>query len=82
MVDVDMFEREQDGFLGFAFTNTSIESLLQFPFWFAVVQTTLLMLLPWLSLLPFSSRFSLRTMLIATTLLAVVLGLMVWTIRS
>jgi len=82
MIDDGIFESEWDGFHGFAFSNSSSETLLQFPFWFAVVQTTFLMSLPWLSLLPLSSRFSLRTMLIATTLVAVVLGVMTWKLRS
>lgn len=35
--------------------------------------------LPWL---PFSKRFSLRTLLIVTTLIAVVLGIIVWAVRN
>jgi hypothetical protein len=46
------------------------------PCWFGLLFTTTLWALPWL---PF--RFSLRTMLIATTLVAVVLGLIVWLSR-
>ena len=37
-------------------------------------------LLPWLPWMP--GRFSLRTLLIATTLVAVVLGLIVWLRRT
>ena len=43
------------------------------PHWLLVILSAVLTALPWL---PF--RFSLRTMLIATTLIAVVLGLSVW----
>jgi hypothetical protein len=46
------------------------------PFWFPMLLTTLLVVAPWLQSL--SWRFSLRTLLIATTLVAVVLGLVVW----
>ena len=46
------------------------------PYWLAVLLVGMSASLPWLSLLP--KRFSLRTLLIATTLVAVVLGLIVW----
>jgi hypothetical protein len=42
-----------------------------FPHWIAVLMTTLLGVAPWL---PWSRRFSLRALLIATTLVAVGLG--------
>ena len=44
------------------------------PTWFAAVVCGVLAALPWLPI----KRFSLRTLLIATTLVAVVLGLAVW----
>src|SRR5262245_34253035 len=44
-----------------------------FPYWFAVLTTALVATLPWLRL-----RFSLRTLLIATTIIAVALGIVVW----
>ena len=43
------------------------------PYWWLVWPTSLLVMLPWIHW-----RFSLRTLLIATTLVAVVLGLIVW----
>jgi hypothetical protein len=43
------------------------------PYWFAVVSGAVCSVVPWLP-----SRFTLRTLLIATTLVAVVLGLVVW----
>jgi hypothetical protein len=46
------------------------------PHWFAMLFTLVLGVLPWLRW-----RFSLRTLIIATTLIAVVLGLVVWTIH-
>jgi hypothetical protein len=42
------------------------------PYWFWVLLTTTLAGIPWL--LTWESRFSLRRLLIATTLIAVVLG--------
>jgi hypothetical protein len=48
------------------------------PSWFPVLLTATIAGIPWLSTV---SRFSLRTLLIATTLVAVVLGLIVWLSR-
>jgi|tagenome__1003787_1003787.scaffolds.fasta_scaffold20336931_2 hypothetical protein len=45
------------------------------PAWSAVPILAVIVILPWLS---WSTRFSLRTLLIATTLVAVGLGLIVW----
>ena len=49
------------------------------PHWFLVMDAALLALLPWVRHLRW--RFSLRTLLIATTLVAVVLGLIVYFAR-
>jgi hypothetical protein len=46
------------------------------PFWFLVLASAAAMATPWLQWL--RPRFSLRTLLIATTLVAVVLGAIVW----
>jgi hypothetical protein len=48
------------------------------PIWFLVVLTSALATLPWIQ---WTSRFTLRTLLIATTLVAVVLGLVVYASR-
>jgi hypothetical protein len=48
-------------------------------YWSPVVLSGTLATLPWLSL--WSGRYSLRTLLIATTLVAVVLGLIMWATR-
>jgi hypothetical protein len=45
------------------------------PHWFAVFVAATLAAVPWLR---WSNRFTLRTLLIATTLVAVVLGLIAW----
>jgi hypothetical protein len=49
------------------------------PHWFLVLLATTFATLPWIRY--FEWRFSLRTLLIATTLVAVVLGLIVWAVR-
>jgi len=49
------------------------------PYYFPFFLTSSLSLAPWVRYLP--RRFSLRTLLIATTLVAVVLGLIVWAAR-
>ena len=46
-----------------------------FPYWSFVLVAAILATAPWLA---WTSRFSLLTLLIATTLIAVVLGLIVW----
>ncbi len=52
-----------------------IGDVLAIPDWVLVGSTSLIGVLPWI---PWSNRFSLRTLLIATTMIAVVLGLIVW----
>jgi hypothetical protein len=47
------------------------------PFWPLILEACLVAVLPWIRW-----RFSLRTLLIATTLVAVVLGLVVWAARQ
>jgi hypothetical protein len=47
------------------------------PHWFAVVLFATLATLPWIRW-----RFTIRTLLIVTTLVAVVLGLIVWSLRA
>ena len=50
-----------------------------FPFWLPVFAGLITAAAPWI---PWSTRFSLRTLLIATTLAAIVLGPIVWTMRT
>jgi hypothetical protein len=59
--------------LGFCISREANISFIYFPYWFSILLVTTLAALPWLRW-----RFSLRTLLIATTLVAVVLGLIVW----
>jgi hypothetical protein len=59
----------------------SLRSFLTIPYWFVVFVAGLLTALPWIiSSLPY--RFSLRTMLIVTTLVAVVLVLIAYAGRG
>jgi hypothetical protein len=46
------------------------------PYWLPCLATATLAIIPWLR------RFSLRTLLIAMTLIAVVLGLVIWAARK
>jgi hypothetical protein len=48
------------------------------PHWFSIVVTANIAAAPWFG---WSNRFSLRTLLIATTLVAVMLGIIVWSSR-
>jgi hypothetical protein len=49
------------------------------PYWAVSLPTATLAVAPWIQ---WSKRFSLRTLLIATTLIAVVLGIIVWMTRA
>jgi hypothetical protein len=62
--------------LGFRFSSYPEFRFLSIPYWFPILLCSILAALPW-----FRWRFSLRTLLIATTLVAVVLGLVVWSIH-
>jgi hypothetical protein len=67
--------------LGFKYLHSPPPSLISvtFPDWFLVSVFATVAVLPWIRKL--SWRFSLRTLLIATTLVAVMLGLVVWAAR-
>jgi hypothetical protein len=69
------------GILGFCFTNAPLGMgrIFSVPYWFLVVTLAAIGGAPWLPWWP--KRFSLRTLLIATTLVAVGLGAVVWSIR-
>jgi hypothetical protein len=62
--------------LGFDGGTTTRGSWVRIPYWFLVGLTAAILVAPWLRW-----RFSLRTLLIATTLVAVVLGFLVWLSR-
>jgi hypothetical protein len=54
------------------------EDWISIPYWFAVLLTSAVAGASWIR---WTKRFSLRTLLIATTLVAVVLGLIAWSMR-
>jgi hypothetical protein len=64
---------------GFALVVDSNNVGIAVPHWFAALVTATLAWLPWA---PWSKRFSLRTLLVATTLIAVVLGMAIYGIRK
>ena len=53
------------------------DGVLVLPYWFGTVLLTAIVALPWL---PLPRQFSLRTLLIGTTLVAVMLGLVMWAV--
>jgi hypothetical protein len=65
-------------FLGFYWYWFADGVIANVPFWFPVLIASLFTVSPWIG---WSNRFSLRTLLIATTLVAGVLGLAVWAMR-
>jgi hypothetical protein len=65
--------------LGFYFERTPSKLLLDVPFWFILLISMAIAAAPWIRQLRW--RFSLRTMLIATTLVAVGLGAIVYSVR-
>jgi hypothetical protein len=64
---------------GFRLSSSPGNLRLLVPHWSLVLLAAMFVVVPWLPW--WSKRFSLRTMLIATTLVALVLGAIVWAIR-
>jgi hypothetical protein len=67
----DAADWRKGGALGFAFYDDSFVSAFVVPHWLPALLSAALAVIPWFSR---SWRFSLRTLLIATTLVAVLLG--------
>ena len=67
------------GVTTFELVSTGQRTDISFPHWFPIFLLALLAGIPWLPW--WSNRFSLRTLLIATTLVALMLGLIVWISR-
>ena len=68
------------GTLGFYYgTPTPGLTCVTLPYWFIVLVTAATAISPWL---PWSKRFSLRTLLIATTLVAVGMGIVVTIVQA
>jgi hypothetical protein len=62
---------------GFEYAYVGLQSWnLYLPFWFPVAIASISLAAPWWRILPMA--FSIRTLLIATTLIAILLGLIVW----
>jgi hypothetical protein len=77
--DMDRKEVQKRFSYGFGAKFDSSHQVIFFPFWLAVLGSFALGWVSWARLSnSHSLQFSLRTMLIATTLVAVVLGLGVW----
>jgi hypothetical protein len=68
----------QASILAFGRFGSELQRVIFIPYWFPVLISSALAAVPWIR---WSKRFSLRTLLIATTLVAVVLGLIVWAVR-
>jgi hypothetical protein len=66
--------------LGFGSFNGADSTALRIPYWSAIVAACGLTVFPWTRF--FSLRFTLRTLLIATTLVAAMLGLIVYYARN
>ena len=69
----------EGGPLGFGISMNVNQLIVAMPHWFPFLVSTMLTALPWIAHPRW--RFSLRTMLIATTLVALVLGAIVWLVR-
>jgi hypothetical protein len=72
-------ERQATSILGFRLTRPPTTPLPVCPHWFAVTLLAALATAPWVRKLDY--RFSLRTLLIAMTLVAVGLGAIVWAVQ-
>ena len=70
----DRVAKDEDGTLGFFYDGMHVG----LPYWFLAFVPATIATIPWFR---WSKRFSLRTLLIATTLIAVVLGIIVWLSR-
>jgi len=71
-------DNRNKGVAGFAYYATPWITTYRVPHWFLVLLSAVLSLIPWL---PWSRRFSLRTLLIVTTLVAVGLGMVLYLTR-
>jgi hypothetical protein len=63
-------------------TGTAWNVAIRIPLWLTIALTAAASASPWISTVVRLRRFSLRTLLIATTLVALVLGLIAYTLKS
>jgi len=73
----EYFSFSPTGFTGFQWKSSGRVREIDVPFWFAVTVASSTAMLPWIP-----RRFSLRTLLIATTLVALLLGIVVMMLRG
>jgi hypothetical protein len=79
MITPDDEARVKHGILGFFYFRGEDTAGVHVPFWFlALAVMAAAVVIPWI----WPRQFSLRTLLIATTLVAAVLGLVVWLSRT
>lgn len=79
-IDLEPFEIEPfRSRTGFYLEHDYRRTVVQLPYWFLTLLFTATATLPWMRQLP--RRFSLRTLLLATTLIALVLGAVVFAAR-
>jgi hypothetical protein len=80
-VDEDGKEYSLPAVAGFSMgkTDAGNNDFVMMPTWFPVTVAAILAVTPWIRS---SKRFGLRTLLIATTLVALVLGIIVWKSRA
>jgi hypothetical protein len=69
---------DDEGVRSFAWDHDSEEFAFQFPIFLPAIVVVATAWIPWIT---WRKRFGLRTLLIATTLVAIVLGVVVWSIR-
>ena len=76
--DIKQIERiiQENTTLGFGYVDGPLGSSICLPGWIAILLFSAIAAVPWLRYFP--RRFSLRTLLIATTVIAVLLGVFVW----
>lgn len=67
----------EPGLLGFSGFSTATSKSVKLPLWFLLALLALISLLPWTA-----NRFSLRTALVATTLVSLTLGLITYATRG
>ena len=73
--DAEKFVNGLTTHFGFAYLGASPDYAFAFPYWLPVILSFSFATIPWIR---WSKRFSLRTLLVATTLIAVGLGLIVY----
>jgi hypothetical protein len=77
IIDIEPFEVEPfSSRTGFYLEHDDRRSIVQLPYWFLTLLFVAIASLPWLRW-----HFSLRTLLIATTLVAVLMGTVIWAVR-